>query len=231
LIWINMRAVLPGKMSSQSPDSTVQESHITSPTNPSAHAIDRIKVEHRALARVIGAMRILVSQFREHGAERDVALFESMLRYVENVPDRLHHPREDQTLFPAVLAGDPAAATLVARLEREHARAAPLLADLRRALTLFRAGGANAVNQLASAVDEFADFYWAHMRAEEELLLPVALACLSADDWDRIDRAFSDHRDPLFGAPFAAEFGDLYRFIAAHAPRPLASLFGNTTPH
>lgn len=204
----------------------------TTPDTPqpaaSARAIERIKDDHRALARVMGAMRILVAQFREGGRAPDIALFESILRYVENVPDRLHHPREDQTLFPAVRAGDPAAASLIASLAREHARAAPLLAQLRRALTAFRAGGANAINPLGEALDEFADFYWAHMRAEEERLLPAALACLSADDWDRVERAFCDSRDPLFDAPCAAEYADLFRFIASHAPHSAATLFRAT---
>ncbi|MEQ1806369.1 MAG: hemerythrin domain-containing protein [Burkholderiaceae bacterium] len=200
----------------------------TAQSASSARAIDRIKDDHRALARVLGAMRILVAQFRESGATPDTELFESMLRYVENVPDRLHHPREDQTLFPAVRAGDPAAAALIAGLEREHARAAAMLAQLRRALAALREGGANAVNVLGEALDEFADFYWAHMRAEEERLLPAALACLSADDWERIERAFCDSRDPLFDAPRAAEYAELFQFIATHAPPRAATLFPAT---
>lgn len=201
----------------------------TSPDTPqpaaAARAIERIKDDHRALARVMGAMRILVAQFRAGGRAPDVALFESMLRYIENVPDRLHHPREDQTLFPAVRAGNPAAASLIASLEREHARAAPLLAQLRAALAAFRAGGSNAINPLGEVLDEFADFYWAHMRAEEEQLLPAALGCLSADDWSRVERAFTDSRDPLFDAPCQAEYADLLQFIASHAPPSAATLF------
>lgn len=217
-------------MDNQPLDSAVTDSRTNSPSSSSSRAIGRIKEEHRALACVIGAMRILVSQFRERRAGPDLALFESMLQYVENVPDRLHHPREDQTLFPAVLAGSPGSATLIATLEREHVRAAPILADLRRALALYRARGANAINQLAGAVDEFADFYWAHMRVEEEQLLPLAMACLGTGDWERVERAFSDYSDPLFGATLAAEYGDLYRFIAAHAPPATASLFPDTAP-
>jgi hemerythrin-like domain-containing protein len=198
----------------------------------STHAIERIKDDHRALGRVLGAMRLLVAQLREGGlAPPDIELFESMLRYVENVPDRLHHPREDQTLFPAVLARDPAAASLIDRLEGEHARSAPMLAELRRALSAARADGANAINLLGDAVDQFADFYWAHMRTEEEQLLPAALACLRAQDWERVERAFSDWRDPLFNAPRAAEFGVLFRYIAKHAPQRAATLFPDTPQH
>lgn len=195
-------------------------------SSPSSRAVARIKEEHRALARVIAAMRILVSQFRDRGAGGDLPLFDAMLRYVENVPDRLHHPREDQTLFAALIAADPGSAVLVGILEGEHGRCSRMLADLRSALSAFRAGEANAINRLSDAVEDFADFYWAHMRAEEEKLIPRALERVDADAWERIDRAFSDHQDPLFGAPLADEYAALYRFIAAHASAPAASVFG-----
>lgn len=196
-------------------------------TGPAALAVSRIKEEHRSLARVIAAMRILASQFRDRGAGKDLPLFDSMLRYIEHVPDRLHHPREDQTLFPALLAVHPGATALVDALEREHGRSAGLLAELRRALSAFRAGGVNAINGLSGAVEEFAEFYWAHMRTEEEKLIPLALDYVGAEAWARIDRAFSDHRDPLFGGALAEEYADLYRFIAANAPRSAATVFGS----
>jgi branched-chain amino acid transport system ATP-binding protein len=135
------------------------------PTLPAAERpIGRIKAEHRALARVLGAMQALVARYREASARPDHELFESMLKYVEEVPDRMHHPKEDQVLFPAVAGHGPIGKAMVEELEREHARGAPMLARLRRALEAFRRNEDNSLNQLATAVDEFAEFYWMHMR-------------------------------------------------------------------
>jgi hemerythrin-like domain-containing protein len=131
------------------------------PVSPAAgaaaeSAIRRIKLEHKALACVLGAMQALVARSRDPGATPDIGLLEAMLRYVENVPDRLHHPREDQVLFPAMRRSPGAGRDLVGELEREHARGAPMLAELRRALGALRGKEANALKQLATAVDEFA---------------------------------------------------------------------------
>lgn len=201
----------------------------TEPDSPSScaasdRAIRRIKIEHRALACVLGAMQALVAQGRNPGAKPDLGLLESMLLYIENVPDRLHHPREDQVLFPAVARGAGAGRNLVRDLEREHARGAPMLAELRRSLGGLRKNEPNALNQLATAVDEFAEFYWWHMRKEEEQLLPLALRHLATEEWQRVDSAFGDNTDPLFGAELAEEYRQLYQRIAELAPRPLRAL-------
>jgi len=187
-------------------------------------AINRIKAEHRALACILGAIQVLVARYREPDAAPDFELLDLMLRYIENVPDRLHHPKEDQVLFPpiALRAGDGKA--LVHELERDHARGAPMLTDLRNAFRVFREGGVNALNQLSTAADEFTEFYSYHMRKEEQQLLPMAAATLSQEEWQRVDSAFSNNTDPLFDAKLTDEYHRLYEHITELTPRYLKSL-------
>ena len=194
-----------------------------------ASAIHRIKAEHRALACMLAAMQALVMRYRERDSKPDYGLFESMLRYVEIVPDRLHHPKEDQVLFPAVRQHAHGEA-LVRELEQDHARGAPMLLELRRAFHAFRSGETNALNQLATAVDDFAEFYWWHMRKEEQQLLPLALKHLPDADWQRVDSAFGDNTDPLFGAELTDEYRRLYQRITELTPKPLRSLLEGAAP-
>src|SRR5438093_996925 len=128
----------------------------------SDRAIDRIKSEHRALARILAAMQVWTVHTRGPGVRPKLALFDAMLRYVENVPDRLHHPKEDGVLFPAVARLERARA-VVAELEREHAQGAAMLGELRQAFHSLIQKTPNALNQLSASVDDFAEFYWAHM--------------------------------------------------------------------
>ena len=188
------------------------------------NAIRRIKTEHRALACVLGAMQVWVARCREPGPTPDFELFDSMLRYIENVPDRMHHPKEDLVLFPSVMLRARDGRALVRELERDHARGAPMLAELRRASRVLREGGANALNQLATATDEFAEFYLHHMRKEEEQLLPLAAESLSSEDWQRVASAFGNNADPLFDAALTDEFRRVYEQITRLTPGPLKGL-------
>jgi hemerythrin-like domain-containing protein len=202
----------------------VTTANSATPPRAAESAINRIKAEHRALACMLAAMQALVVRYREPDSKPDYGLFDSMLRYIENVPDRLHHPKEDQLLFVAVLQHAPNGKALVRELEQDHARGTPMLLELRRAFYAFRSGETNALNQLATAIDEFAEFYWWHMRKEELQLLPLALAHLSDSDWRRVDSAFGDNTDPLFGSELTDEYRRLYQNIAELAPRHLRSL-------
>ena len=187
-------------------------------------AVGIIKAEHRSLARVIGAMQALVTQWRVPGAAPDIGLFDALLGYIESVPDRLHHPKEDTVLFPAIRRNSEAGSALIDELAREHARAESLVATVRATLPALARRDPNAIELVATAVDEFAEFYWWHMRKEEERLLPVAYACLSDAEWREIGAAFEANADPLFGPDRSAEFARLYERIVALTPPPLRSL-------
>jgi hemerythrin-like domain-containing protein len=205
-------------------------SNPTAPPTAAAHAVELIKNEHRALARMLGAMQALIARYREAGVERNFKLFDAMLRYIENVPDRLHHPKEDEVLFAALMRRSDDGKKLVARLERDHAKGEPMIAALRGAFQAFSYGTVNGLNLLATAVDEFAEFYWDHMRTEEEKLLPLAAAHLTPEDWQRVESAFGDNTDPLFGAALAEEYRQLYQFIAEIAPPSLKSYLQGAAP-
>jgi hemerythrin-like domain-containing protein len=185
----------------------------------SSRAVARIKMEHRAIARVIGAMQTWISRCREQG-QVDTDLFASMLRYVKDVPHALHHPREDEVLFP-MLASHARVSVILDELNAEHARVDGLLESIDVAFRDLKRDMPNALNALAIAVEDFAEFYWAHMRKEEEELLPIASAVLSEGQWSSVARAFCETDDPLFRADVAAEYRRLYEHIAAASPTDL----------
>jgi hemerythrin-like domain-containing protein len=184
--------------------------------------IDRIEAEHRLLARIIATMQAWVVGRRESGGAPDHELFESMLRYVAEVPDRVHHPQEDAVLFPAV-AGIAGARAVIEELEAEHAAGSRMLEAVRAAHAALRAGERNALNRLSTAVDEFAEFYWAHMRKEEQVLLPLAAVGLAESQWSAIEAAFQVVNDPVFGGQVPEEYRRLHQFILARTPEPLRS--------
>lgn len=196
---------------SESPDSICEAGR---------RVINRIKAEHVLLARIIAAMQAWVVQCREPGVDADLALFRAMLRYVQEVPDRVHHPQEDTVLFPALarLAG---AREIIAELEREHVLGDARLKSLHRAYEDFLAGSTNAINRLSGEVDDFAEFYWAHMRKEEQSLLPLAVAGLTPSEWEGVDKAFVAVNDPLFGSEVSESYRRLYDDIAARLSEPL----------
>lgn len=106
-------------------------------------------------------------------------------------------------------------------LEDEHRRGDEMTRELRYLLTRCRVGGAGARQAFVAAVERYAAFHWAHMRKEEDVVLPLALKTLTIADWTAIDDAFSVNDDPLPGVAPRQEFDALFRLIVAMAPPPI----------
>ena len=184
-------------------------------------AIGCLRSEHRMLARVIEALETLTAEVAEMTTEPDFTLFAAILYYIDVVPERLHHPKEDQYLFAALRRCDPSATALIERLESDHQRSPELIGELQRAMVHWQGGAGKGLDEFTLALGNFCEFHWAHMRLEESEILSRAERHLSTDDWTGIAQAFAANADPLFGAQPSREFERLYHRIANLAPRKL----------
>lgn len=193
--------------------------------HPASHArstaVARLHEEHRALAKVLQAMETVVAQIAETGIEPDFALLASMLYYVDAVPERFHHPKEDRHLFAVLRLRCEEARPALDRLERDHLRSPQLVSELERALVHWQGGAADGLDAFALALNRYCEFNWDHMRTEEGTILPLAERFLTDADWHALDQAFGSNDDPLFGERRRTEFARLYHRIANLAPRKL----------
>ena len=184
-------------------------------------AISIIENEHRSLAAVLHGMLYLVHDIRDRGTAPDFNLLGAMIYYIDAFPERYHHPKEDRYLFRALRSRSPEAEPLLDRLEGEHAAGARRIRDLEQLLARYQHGGASRFLQFLAAVEDYADFHWKHMRAEEEDVLPLARKHLSPEDWAEIDAAFLGHGDPMLGAKAEGEYRALFTRIVNLAPPPI----------
>jgi len=163
-------------------------------------AIRIIQDEHRSLAAILHGMLYLVHQIRDRGAEPNFDLFGAMIYYIDAFPERFHHPKEDQYLFRLLRIRHPDAALLLDRLKTEHNAGAEKIRTLEQVLARYEQGGPTEFSNFMAAVEDYTEFQWSHMRAEEKELLPLAKKYLTTGDWEAVDAAFLGHTDPLLGA-------------------------------
>ena len=183
-------------------------------------AISILKSEHRSISAVLHGLKELARLAHDAVARPRFQVLRSMLRYIDEYPERLHHPKEDEHLFARVLERDPAARALIEELQAEHAEGARLIRELERALLFFEEGWPAGAREFRDAVEAYARFNWDHMRKEEQVLLPLAERVLTAEDWRAIDRAFAANTDPL-GGMRERDYEKLFTRIANLAPAPV----------
>ncbi len=165
-------------------------------------------------------LQTLLKEIAAEYTEPDFTLLAVVLYYIDEFPERLHHPNEGKHLFAALRAKTSAFTAVVDGLEREHTDDARRVNQMHRALVHYLAGGYDSLDTLKSCVDTYAGFLHAHM-SKEEALLGQARAVLSEAEWQRIADAFAGNEDPLFGQDVRAEFRKLNQRIRNLPPHKL----------
>jgi benzoate-CoA ligase len=159
---------------------------------PMRTALLVIRDEHRSIGAVLKYLTRHVTEAATTAAISDCTLYGAMLDYIQDLPERLHHPKEDEFLFPRLRQRNAAAAPLLDELISQHATGRSKLHELRAALNA--AVRSSDLQPFAEAVSTYAEFEFQHMRLEEDRLLPMAEISLSVEDWNEINAAFAANR-------------------------------------
>ena len=73
--------------------------------------------------------------------------------------------------------------------------------------------GSMGLSQLREAVECYAHFMWEHMGREEGVIVPAARRYLTVEDWEGVNAAFEDNRDPSLGEDLGAKYRKLFERI------------------
>ena len=92
-------------------------------------SLDIIRDEHRALAAMLSGLRTLVTSIEAGRLKPDFELMASMIEYIEMVPEKVHHPKEDTYLFARLRERSAEALPVIERLEAEHREGAMFVVD------------------------------------------------------------------------------------------------------
>ncbi len=184
-------------------------------------ALRIIHEEHRALSAMLRSILLLLSQSRQRGRQPDFAALRAMLFYVDEFPEKRHHTKESQLLFPKIRERSPEAREVLDRLDQDHAQGERAIRDLEHALLAFEMLGEVRREPFEQAAKHYVDFYLSHMSVEETRILPLAERVLTESDWAELDASFADNRDPLTGHVPEDAYQELFRRIVAVVPAPI----------
>jgi hemerythrin-like domain-containing protein len=108
-----------------------------------------------------------------------------------------HHPQEHR-VFAKLKMRDPAAATKVADLAREHQKGAERLRRVVHAIDSVLADREVLRQTVDVIIHDFIDHERRHMTMEESYFFPAARKALTPQDWAEIASTLTPRNDPLF---------------------------------
>ncbi len=177
--------------------------------------------EHQALWAMLRSMTQLLQQATQQQRTPDFDVLRAMLLYVDEFPERLHHARESDLLFPLLRQRAPELGPVLDRLDQEHGQGEKAIRTLEHALLAYEVMGPSRGGAFEQALSQYVAFYLAHMQVEENEVLPTASKVFTPEDWALLDAAFAGHRDPLTGFEPSDEYKALFSKIVLTAPAPI----------
>lgn len=182
--------------------------------------VETIRQEHRVLGHVVEVLQHSLSDIVAEHAEADFNLLAAILYYIDDFPERVHHPKEDEYLFKTLRVQSREFDAVLDDLQQEHVQSARMVREMHAALVHFLAGAYGGLQAFKHCVDDYASMLRAHMRKEEELLARAG-ASLPESVWQDLLTAFSANEDPLLADDVRVEFRKLYRRIQNLLPTKL----------
>ena len=185
-----------------------------------------IRDEHSTLSAVLRSIGLLLTESRRHGIEPDFKVLRAMLFYIDEYPEKVHHTKETELLFPLLRSRGAELASVLDRLDRDHAASQRAVRDLEHDVLALEM-----MSEAPHAKARQADFearmhayiasYLDHMRVEEVEVLPLAERVLTTADWAVLDASFMKNRDPLTHREGDDAFRPLFKRILTTLPAPL----------
>ena len=185
-----------------------------------------IRDEHGVLSAVLRSISLLLSETRRHHIQPDFTVLRAMLFYIDEFPEKVHHTKESELLFPQMRERSSEGAAVLDRLDADHSASHRAVLDLEHDLLALEmmadAADADARRSAFEAkMHAYVTSYLEHIRLEEVEVLPLAERVLTAADWAVLDAAFMKNRDPLTHREGDDEFRPLFKRILTTLPAPL----------
>ena len=181
-----------------------------------------IREEHAALAAMLRSLTLMVKRGPKRDTDTFFTVIRAMLFYVDEFPERLHHPKETELLFPKLRRSSPQIGADLDRLDLDHAKGEANIRELQHLLLAWEFIGGTRRGAFEGACLRYVKFYFEHIQIEETLILPAAERWLSAEDWSELDEAFASNRDPLTRQyPPDPAYERLFAYILLTTPAPI----------
>ena len=171
--------------------------------------LNRLLVEHDHILRTLN---LLEMQFLDlcRGKTPDYSIMRSIIVYVQEYPEQVHHPLEDMIF--SILLERVDEVEFIQELITEHTQLEVVARKLRESLESLKSGFTS-MEELKQQLSRFLVGQRQHIYIEEVEVYPLVQSVLTKKDWKRLHSMIPILDDPAFGRRTRNDYKHLYREI------------------
>jgi hemerythrin-like domain-containing protein len=175
--------------------------------------LSRLQLEHD---NILKSLNLLELQYLDmcRGRTPDYSLMRSIIVYIQEYPEQIHHPMEDMVFSILLERLDDAEDNVefVQRIITEHTQLEDVTRRLRESLESMLKGMVPE-ETLKQQLSEFLAGMRQHIIMEETELYPLIQKVLTNKDWNKLQSMLPILDDPIFGRRTRDDYERLYREI------------------
>lgn len=171
--------------------------------------LNRLLVEHDHILRKLNLLEL---QYLDlcRGKTPDYSLMRSIIVYIQEYPEQIHHPLEDMIF--SILLERCEDVGFVENQIAEHTQLEVVTRSLKESLELVMSGVISK-DELKIKLSEFIILQRQHIYIEESKVYPLVQSVLTKDDWERFENVLPVLDEPMFGRRTREDYERLYREI------------------
>lgn len=156
------------------------------------HPIELLATEHRLIERVLDALAEYAGRL-ERDEQPPPADLDGFVTWLRRYADALHHGKEEDILFTAmVAAGMPGDAGPVGEMLEQHDDCRRLVTILAEAAAASAAWTAELRRRAVRSANDLVALLRSHIQIEDEVLYPMARGTVPPAAWDTIAHQFDE---------------------------------------
>lgn len=167
--------------------------------------IDPLITEHSLIARMLEVVR---KEMRLAGEKNqiDATFIDATVDFIRWYADRTHHAKEEAILFRDVARKDmsPAHKDLLRELIEDHDFGRKTVGRLVEAKGKYLQGSREALKSILHECETLIDFYYAHIRKEEQVFFPASMEYLTEQEQEAMLREFWESDRKMIHAKYGA---------------------------
>ena len=174
--------------------------------------LDSLYRDHDGLRRILYLLEeLLISIYR--GSSQNYPLLRRILAYIQDHPERVHHPAEDAVFSVMFKNGvnDRKFRDDVNTLMKDHSEIEGIIRETVEAVDTMLVSPHPDFTDIGDKLSTLINRQRAHLLFEEMNVYPQIAEHLGKKDWENIATLVPDHEDPLFGGEVKKEYELIFK--------------------